>query len=194
MIALEWRLGDWRKAADARTLLGAGARLLASNGGQGFNFAAADLTKGDTTVRRSAVLVRDTGEAAAFLFDVASAPFSWRFPDADVSELQAPRPGIDTTCALACTEPAAHLKGVDVSGGVWRNWVVLFHTGLHAAQSSLSFDSDAGSRYLVTGLGPGSWDIWRNGWLDEMGVAVPPPAGSLRFDSEPGSFFLRKFG
>jgi hypothetical protein len=195
MLALQWTLHGWNSIRDARTLLGSGVRALAKHDAEGFSFAAGDMSDGGIKVRRSAVLLRDGAGTAAVLFDVASVPFSWSFSgEGPVHRLQEPRSGSETTCALASTDAADTVRGVDLLGAQWREWVVLFHTGLHVAQSSLSFDAAAGSRYLLTGLGPGYWDVWRDGWLEEMGIPVRPPAASLRFDSGPGSFFIRKFG
>ena len=194
MLALEWKLSGWRSASEARDLLGEGVRLLARKAGEGVSFAAADLSVAEATVRRSAVLLRSEREnAAAFLFDAASVPFSWHFSEPDVHVILPPRPR-EETLALACTDAADTLRGIDLVGACWRDWVVLFHAGLTVAHSSVSFDAGRGRKYLVTGLGPGSWDVWRDGWLDEMGLPVRPAEAALRFDGEPGSFFIRKFG
>ena len=194
MLALEWDLTGWEAARDARDLFGSGVRIIARHNGEGFSFAAADLSRDDVTVRRSAVTLGSGDRKQLLAFDIASAPFAWSFGGAVVHVLQAPPLNSETPYALASTLPCELVRGVDLVGALWNDWVVLFHTGLNAAQSSLSFDSKGGWQYLLTGLGPGSWDVWRDGWLEEMAIPIRPPTASLRFTGEPGSFFIRKFG
>ena len=82
------------------------------------------------------------------------------------------------------------LVGVRVTGTV-----VLFHTEKQMARSALSFDtgSDEGRlRFIVTGLAPGMWEVWRNGWLVEPEMPVRAGEAVLFFHERSGSYFIRR--
>ncbi len=83
---------------------------------------------------------------------------------------------------------------IDLVGFRFGEWVVLFHPAGRSARSPLFFTTEGGERlrYLLTGLAPGTWEIWRNGWLeDPMGV-VEGPEATLYFEGPPGMYFFRR--
>jgi hypothetical protein len=94
-------------------------------------------------------------------------------------------------------EPAPAVNdvaSVDLRGVRIANWVVLFHSETYSARSPLSFDVEGTEplRFLITGLAPGTWEIWRNGWLEDPSGAVGRTSGALYFEGRPGSYFLRR--
>ncbi|MBC7924895.1 MAG: hypothetical protein H7039_04490 [Bryobacteraceae bacterium] len=90
---------------------------------------------------------------------------------------------------------SSRLKSLDLEGVQIRDWAVLFHTESRMARSTLSFDTKASAgplRFLITGLAPGTWEIWRNGWLVDSNAFVEPREGVLYYSGNPGSYFLRR--
>jgi hypothetical protein len=47
-------------------------------------------------------------------------------------------------------------------------------------------------QYLVTGLGEGNWQIWRDGRIVQPAVTVTSDAGTLYFEGPAGSYSLRR--
>jgi hypothetical protein len=88
------------------------------------------------------------------------------------------------------------VSSLDLAGVVAGGQAILFHTEPRSAQSGVSFlvEGDSKLNILVTGLAPGSWEIWRNGWLEEAPGIVTPEAGAMYFDGRAGSYFLRRRG
>jgi hypothetical protein len=88
------------------------------------------------------------------------------------------------------------LSSLDLTGVVVGNNVVLFHTESRLASSAVSFDtgqSGAGRmRFIVTGLAPGMWEIWRDGWVVDIGIPVRAGEAVLAFEERPGSYFVRR--
>jgi hypothetical protein len=83
------------------------------------------------------------------------------------------------------------IDSLDLEGLIVGPWVVLFHTEPVLARSVLSFDSEKeGTKFLLTGLAAGSWEVWRNGWNMDT-FEVKPREGVLYFEGRPGSYFLR---
>jgi hypothetical protein len=74
--------------------------------------------------------------------------------------------------------------------------VALFHTAPEMAREAVYFDTEGGAKLqcLVTGLAPGAWEVWRNGYLEDTGVIVEPSEGAAYFEGQPGSYFLRPRG
>ncbi len=137
----------------------------------------------------------------------------WKGSDAAFAAVRVPEKGVESVVALGSggttkirfstaddgrisgaggrKVESLDLEGLEIPGG----WVVLFNTESRMAGSVLSFDTGKGSgtrRFVVTGLAPGSWDIWRDGWLIDIGVQVEPSEGVLYFEGRPGSYFLRR--
>lgn len=84
------------------------------------------------------------------------------------------------------------IKDLDFTGARLGGYVALFHRAAAPARSSVSFHVDAPGKlkYLITGLAPGAWDIWFQGYL-ENSRDVAPREGSLYFEGDPGGYFLR---
>ncbi len=153
----------------------ASARLLGFDTGPGYAFLAADITAGrPQTARRSLVVLN----GALVTFDLL------------VATGAVPRRRLDAAL------PAEEISSIDFAGVRLASWVVLFHTESASARSAVSFEvkGDGPLKFLVTGLAPGAWDIWRNGWLEDTSAFVSPQAGALYFEGRPGSYFLRRMG
>ncbi|MFN7920005.1 MAG: hypothetical protein U0Q16_07910 [Bryobacteraceae bacterium] len=107
------------------------------------------------------------------------------------------RDGADSA-AITCTHEDEHappdIDSLDFAGVRWRDWAALFHAEKRAAQGAVSFRVMGSSelRFLITGLAPGHWEIWRDGWIEETGWHVEPRKGLLHWRGRPGSFFLRR--
>jgi hypothetical protein len=89
----------------------------------------------------------------------------------------------------------APVSSLDVEGVRLREYVVLFHTEAGLLRSAFSFDTGEASgpvKIVVTGVAPGTWEVWRNGWVVDIGVVVRPKEGVLYFEERPGRFFVRK--
>ena len=90
-------------------------------------------------------------------------------------------------------EIAAVDAGVDLAGLRTGRTVILFHNEPRMNRSAVAFaveDEVPELTMLVAGLAPGSWQLWRNGWL-EASPAVHPREGAICITSRPGRFFLR---
>ena len=44
----------------------------------------------------------------------------------------------------------------------------------------------------MAGLAPGYWEVWWNGYLEDLEGLVKPEAGTLWFEGDPGSYFIRR--
>ncbi len=91
------------------------------------------------------------------------------------------------------------ITSLDLDGVRVREWVVLFHSEAGLLRSAFSFDTGskdgsapAEMRYVVTGVAPGVWEVWRDGWVVDIGVVVRAGEGVLYFTERPGSFFIRR--
>jgi|GEM_PF-873155 len=101
--------------------------------------------------------------------------------------------------AVAFTGPRAAapafepVSEIDLAGIRAGSWVVLFQTGASSARSAVFFDArgEGPLRYLITGLAPGVWQIWRNGFLTIPDAVVRPHTGTLYFEAPAGNYFLR---
>lgn len=88
------------------------------------------------------------------------------------------------------------ITSLDLDGVQTGATVVLFHTEPHLASSALSFDTakteESRLQFILTGLAPGMWEVWRNGWVVEPGVPVRAGEAVLVFEERPGSYFIRR--
>lgn len=88
------------------------------------------------------------------------------------------------------------LTSLDLEGVQTARTVVLFHTEPHLASSALSFDTGrdnaASLQFIVTGIAPGMWEVWRDGWVVDIGVPVRAGEAVLWFEGRPGSYFIRR--
>jgi heparinase II-like protein len=81
----------------------------------------------------------------------------------------------------------------DLAGLRLGQWAILFNTEMRMATSAVSFDvaGPAQMKFLIAGLAPGIWEIWRAGMREQDDVGVAPESGVLHFEGKPGSYFLR---
>jgi hypothetical protein len=88
------------------------------------------------------------------------------------------------------------ISSLDLDGAIAGGTVVLFHTEARLASSAFSFDTgDHRAKtlhFIVTGVAPGVWEVWRNGWVVDDGVAVRSGEAVLSFEERPGSYFVRR--
>jgi hypothetical protein len=132
----------------------------------------------ERVVRRSVVVL---GLGAVLTIEMANGP--------------ADRPVLKVrSCAAALAQ--GPIESLDLAGARVADRVVLFHAETRSATSAVSFDvaGPARLKFIVVGLGVGTWEIWHNGFLVELGGAVEPDSGVLRFDGAPGGYFLRRIG
>ena len=133
----------------------------------------------------------------------------WRSTDAAFAAVSVPERGIASVVRLDGGEvevihegssirtgaKATRISSLDLVGVRVGANVVLFHTEKQMARSALSFDTGTGEGrlgFIVTGLAPGIWEVWRNGWLVEPEVVVRAGEAVLFFEERPGSYFIRR--
>ncbi len=164
----------------------AAARLLGHDSGPDqrrpdYAFLAAKLP-GDVDVTRSLVVLQLHERKAQITFDVVKT-------DKTTTSLR---------CAMddgSAVPPAdGEIGSIDFGGVRLQGWVLLFHAESNSARSAVSFNvKGAGPlRFLIGGLGPGTWEIWRNGWLEDPSGTVERTAGALYFEGPAGDYFLRR--
>lgn len=145
----------------------------------------------------------------------ATAVAHWAGPDSSQPEaaflaLHAPQTGVRSIVALKSgarvrfegkvrVENSARpdlLTSLDIDGVLIDGWAVLFHSESGLLRSAFSFDTgkraEGKIRVLVTGVAPGVWEVWRNGWVVDTGVVVRAPEAVLYFEERPGSYFIRR--
>jgi Heparinase II C-terminal domain len=81
----------------------------------------------------------------------------------------------------------------DLAGLRLGSLAILFYTETHMARSAVSFDvaGPTAMKFLIAGLAPGEWEIWRAGMREIDDGAVAPESGVLYFEGKPGGYFLR---
>ena len=94
-------------------------------------------------------------------------------------------------------EPEAgvtRIEEIDFIGVVTGGWVVLFHNEPRALRSAASFEAanEGRLKFMICGLAPGGWEIWRNGWLEDTKSGVDERSGVLYFEGRGGSYFIRR--
>ncbi|MEJ7607191.1 MAG: hypothetical protein WKF37_13220, partial [Bryobacteraceae bacterium] len=171
---------DWQGVTSLRRILQSDGRLLGFWTEDSLAFAAVAVSPGT----RSVV----SAEGRWFVtFAVGEEARMW--PIDGATSLPVPA---DDNVLLRVSGAAANVSSLDLAGAVLRETAVLFHTDASSAKSAVSFDSSdtQAKRSLVTGLAPGMWEVWRNGWLLDVDGRVAPQAGCLYFEERPGSYFL----
>ena len=90
--------------------------------------------------------------------------------------------------------PVEEFSSLELAGVRLADRVALFHAETTTARSAVSFRVEGTEtlKYLVTGLAPGDWEIWWNGWLEDPQGFVEPRSGALYFEGPAGSYFLRR--
>lgn len=96
---------------------------------------------------------------------------------------------------FGAAQPIEPIRTLNLAGVRLGDRVTLFHAGLHMTPGPVFFDTEGGERLrcLVTGLAPGSWDVWWNGWLEMPGLWVAPQEGVLYFEGPSGGYYLRRY-
>ena len=184
-----------------RVMAGAGARPLGHDAGPDYAFLAVDATRGHEGVReltRSFVFL--PGLDALITYDVASpgAALKWVAEGADkrenVGAVSAAESSALHVIQMGKVLGIAKIESDDLAGVRLAEHVVAFHTETRMAQSAVSFEvgGPAALKFLITGLAPGPWEIWRAGMLEISDSVVAPEAGALHFIGKPGSYFLRR--
>jgi hypothetical protein len=166
----------WWEIAALRSVLGpeaAGSRALGHHFGPDaaapdFAFLALDAAPGT----RSVVVLRAPAAAITFTAPPHSKP-------------EPPR----VTGSVKSTP----VESMDLIGTRVADWAVLFNIEPRSTRSAVWFETVGGAelKFLLTGLAPGQWDLWRDGWLIEHGVIVRPTSGALYFTGAPGMYFVR---
>lgn len=191
-----------------RGLLGAGADLarpLGHHQSAGFSYAAFDVTgayEAAKTVQRS--FARSGAILIGFDLIVAVGEHHWTLegthPNLYLASLlpdnaaRAETPFLHAASLATPPEPLPVDSGVDLAGARFGPVAVFFHNEPRMNRSALAFaveDGPAALDVFVIGVAPGSWQLWRNGWLDES-LTVKPEQGLAAFKTRPGRFFLRR--
>jgi hypothetical protein len=186
----DWQ-GRWWELEAMRAQFGGPARPLGHMAGPDaqapeFAFLAVDANG----ARRSLVLWRERLLAAC---DIAPGEAEWRGPAAAVTVLE--RRGVEETIRVHVSAARAQaLDSVSLVGVRVEERVILFHAERFSARSPLWFDAEGAPRmrWLATGLAPGTWEIWRELYLDDPDGIVPARAGALYYEGRPGRYYLKK--
>jgi hypothetical protein len=101
-------------------------------------------------------------------------------------------------CVMQFAETASHVEfvgSVDLAGVRIGHWVVLSHNEVHSAREPQFFfvERSGPVKCLVTGLAPGAWELWHNGFVTEPSLEVNPRAGALYFEGDAGNYFFRRY-
>jgi Heparinase II C-terminal domain len=93
----------------------------------------------------------------------------------------------------AAAPETGEIDSSDLAGLRIADRVILFNTETRMANSAVSFDvaGPPALKFLITGLAPGAWEVWRGGYLEIPDTTVEKESGTLDFESKPGSYFLR---
>ncbi len=86
------------------------------------------------------------------------------------------------------------IREIDLTGVRVEDWYVWFHRDVTSAQSAISFLLDKGedANFLITGMAPGAWEVWLDGWLQESPLRIRPETGAAYWRGARGSYFLRR--
>jgi hypothetical protein len=112
---------------------------------------------------------------------------------AAVITFTAPASGRPEAPQLRGNAKADAVESMDLAGLRVADWAILFNIEPRSTRSAVWFETPGASKlkFLLTGLAPGQWDIWCDGWLVDHGVIVRPTAGALYFTGAAGMYFIR---
>jgi len=187
-LRLPARAAAWWELAPLKAWFPAGARPVgyAARAGE-FGF----LAVRDAAALRSVVVL----EAAAVAFDLplCQGKLAWKL-EGRAEVVPVPLQGGALLHVIAPSAPLEKLENLDLAGVRLGGRAILFSTETSLARGAVSYlvKGSGLMRHLVTGLAPGNWQIWWNGWLEDPGRAVEPGAVSLEFEGEAGKYFLRR--
>jgi hypothetical protein len=183
-----------------RSLAGPQARPLGHDRQAGYAFLVVDARAaypGLREVTRSFVFLPD--QHALVEFDIAISgdppvPVTWKLEGTgSVLTLLSNQTQFLHLVQTAAPQTPGKIDSEDLAGLRLGSLVILFYTETHMARSAVSFEV-AGPpvmKFLVVGLAPGVWEIWRAGMRELDDGAVAPESGVLCFEGKPGSYFLR---
>lgn len=205
---------DWSTAASLRRILSAESATLlghdaASDGA--YAFAAFDVpATAAEDVKRSVVILPprtiitfDHVLRGAATWKVAGTAVGHRtlLPHEAVMErvddgisVRARSPREDVAFLNVIGARAVDVSSLDLAGAMCDDFAVFFHSDSRSATSAVSFvvETSGMLRYLITGLAPGAWQVWRDGWLLDPVRSVRRESGTLYFSDRAGSYFLRR--
>lgn len=200
--AIQVRMSDVRALHPdtLRTLAGPEARTLGRDLTPAWSFLAADCTsayRGSLReLLRFFVLLPDV---ALIDFDIPTADpgtsVTWKLEGASPQATVEVRHLLHVIW-LGEPKPFKPLDSIDLAGVRIGNQVVAFYTEPRMARSAVSFDLDGAGKMkiLIAGLAPGEWEVWFAGMLEIPDGEVLPEAGTLAFEGNPGSYFIRRLG
>ena len=183
-----------------RALAGPEARTLGRDVTPAYSFLAADCTAAyRTSLRELLRFFVLLPNIALIDFDIPTAG-----PDTTVTwNLEGARPETAIEIRhllhviwLGEPKPFKPLDSIDLRGVRVGNQVIAFYTEPRMARSAVSFDVDGTGKLkiLIAGLAPGEWEVWFAGMLEIPDGEVRPEAGTLTFEGNPGSYFIRRLG
>jgi len=132
------------------------------------------------------------GRKTLIEYDIANPPgtITWKLEGSGSSQTVVPELHL---IQMGERQTPGKVDSDDLAGLQLGALTILFHTEPRMAQSAVSFDvkGPAPMKFLIAGMAPGVWEIWRAGMREQDDVGVEPQAGILRFEGKPGSYFLR---
>jgi hypothetical protein len=204
-----------------RPLVGAGPRALGHDRTPDYAFLAVDATGSYRGTLRQVVrsFVFLPNEATLVNCDIAESeppvPVDWMLEGAEAGRLTIIQPrrakaaarGRDlvvesrestsdklflTLIHTAARPETGEIDSSDLAGVRLGERVILFVAETRMA-TAVSFDvaGPAALKFLIAGMAPGAWEIWRGGFLEITDVTVEKESGALSFEGKPGSYFLR---
>lgn len=89
--------------------------------------------------------------------------------------------------------PSQPISSMDLTGVRIEDRVILFNTEPTMTRSTFFESEGRGTlKYLVVGLVPGTWEIWRNGFLEDPEGVVNKESGVLYFEGPPGNYYVKR--
>jgi hypothetical protein len=117
-------------------------------------------------------------------------PVTWKLQG--TGNAQSPAPDLHLI-QMGERQPTGKIESDDLAGLRLGPWAILFYTEPQMAQSAASFEvaGPAHMKFLIAGMAPGTWEIWRAGMRELEDGVVAPSSGLLSFEGKPGSYFFR---
>src|SRR4051812_30204213 len=102
-----------------------------------------------------------------------SGPVIWKLQGQGSAQL--PAPGIHLIQTGERQTPGK-IESDDLAGLRLGSWAILFYTEPRMARSAVSFDVEGPlqMKFLLAGIAPGVWEIWRGGMREQDDTAVAP--------------------
>lgn len=184
------RAEKWQALENLKQL--AAGPVIGYSFGPEYAFAAID----NDGVRRLFLVLRGLGLICC---DVADGALRWSTAGADPSLMVRTvlvEEGAQVHAVLTVEAALAPISNLEVVGVRAGKRLAAFHRQPTLQNSALHFEIEGKGKEkvacFVAGLAPGLWEIWWNGYLEEIEGLVRPETGTLYFDIEPGSVFIRR--